>query len=218
MTLKALGRFFWSGEDRSSVAETPLGTRWDWRGFILTVLRRLRVGALVAARRLHSIRLNRLSWSSGVVYLLICLTIITGAFVAAGVFHVYFDRTNLPDIGPFTRFEFPSIGHIYDANDQPLIELAKEYRQITKYEDIPPIVRDAILATEDRNFFSHGGVDYSRIPRVLGKVRIGALLAQLVGLGGQPETSLATSRKADRQSLNSLCGVIFSKASRCFRT
>ena len=71
MRLKALGRFFWSGEDRSSVAETPPRTRWDWRGFILTGLRRLRVGALVAARRLHSIRLDRLSWGSGVVYLLI---------------------------------------------------------------------------------------------------------------------------------------------------
>ncbi len=154
-----------------------------------------------------------------VVYLLICLTIITVALVAAGFLHVYFDRTNLPDIEPFTRFEFPSIGHIYDANGQPLIELAREYRQITKYEDIPPIVRDAILATEDKNFFSHGGVDYSRIPRVLGKVRIGALLARLIGLGRQDEgIARRISRKADRQSLNSSCGVIFSKTSRFFKT
>ena len=114
-------------------------------------------------------------------------TITTAALAAVGFHHVCFNRANLPDIGPFTRFEFPTIGHIYDANDRPLIELAREYRQITKYEDIPPIVRDAILATEDKNFFSHGGVDYSRIPRVLGKVRIGALLAGLIGLGRQDE-------------------------------
>jgi len=68
-------------------------------------------------------------------------------------------------------FEFPAIGHIYDAKGQLLIELAKEHRQIVQYGDIPPIVRDAILAAEDRNFFSHNGVDYSRIPRVLSKVR-----------------------------------------------
>jgi penicillin-binding protein 1A len=95
----------------------------------------------------------------------------------------------LPDIGPFTRFEFPTIGHIYDANGQPLIELAKEYRQITKYEDIPTIVRDAILATEDKNFFTHGGVDYHGILRGLSKVRIGSLVARLIGLGGQDEVN-----------------------------
>src|SRR4030095_4007190 len=71
-------------------------------------------------------------------------------------------------------FQLPAIGHIYDANGQPLIELAREYREITQYADIPPIVRDAILATEDKRFFSHSGVDYSSIPRVITKVRLGA--------------------------------------------
>jgi penicillin-binding protein 1A len=61
-----------------------------------------------------------------------------------------------------------------------VIELAKEYRRIIKYEDIPPIVRDAILAAEDKNFFSHSGVDYSAIPRVLGKFRVGALVARFI--------------------------------------
>ncbi|HEY2922266.1 MAG TPA: biosynthetic peptidoglycan transglycosylase, partial [Candidatus Binatia bacterium] len=87
----------------------------------------------------------------------------------------------------FARFEFPTIGTVYDGNNQPFIEMAREYRRMTEYEDIPPIVRNAILAAEDKNFFSHSGVDYSVIPRVLGKVRIGALLAGLIGLGRQGE-------------------------------
>jgi len=111
------------------------------------------------------------------------------AFVAVGLHHVYFDRTNLPDMEPFARFEFPAIGHVYDANGQPLIELAREYRRITKYEDIPPIVRDAILAAEDKNLFSHSGVDYSRIPHVLGKIRMGTLVARLIRLGRQDEVN-----------------------------
>jgi membrane peptidoglycan carboxypeptidase len=96
-----------------------------------------------------------------------------------GAFHVYFDRRNLPDLGTSTRFEFPTIGRIYDANGQPLVELAREYRQVTRYEDIPPVVRDAILATEDKRFFSHNGVDYFSIPRVLGKVRVSAWVTQM---------------------------------------
>src|SRR4030043_173631 len=140
-----------------------------------------------SVRRIRRSCCRGLRWKRGVLYLFIGTIFIATALVAVGFHHVHFDRTNLPDIGPFIRFELPTIGHIYDANGQPLIELAKEYRQIIQYEDIPPIVRDAILATEDRNFFSHGGVDYSTIPRVLGKVRIGALLARLIGLGRQDE-------------------------------
>src|SRR4029453_10946594 len=76
---------------------------------------------------------------------------------------------------------------VYDSNGQPLIELAREHRRLTKYEDIPRIVRDAIIAAEDKNFFSHSGVNYSVIPRVLGKVRIGALVIRLIGIGPQDD-------------------------------
>jgi penicillin-binding protein 1A len=115
--------------------------------------------------------------------------VIGSTIIAMGLFHVYFDRTNLPDIESLTRFEFPTIGHIYDANGQPLMEMAREYRQNIKYAEIPPIVRDAIIATEDKNFFIHNGVDYSVIPRVLSKVRIGNLAARLTKLKREDEVN-----------------------------
>jgi membrane peptidoglycan carboxypeptidase len=111
---------------------------------------------------------------------------------AAAIHYIYFDRTNLPDMASFIRFEFPTVGHIYDINGQPLVELATEYRRITKYADIPPIVRDAVLAAEDKNFFAHDGVDYSAIPRLLVKVKMGSLLARLPRLGRQDKVSSPT--------------------------
>jgi penicillin-binding protein 1A len=175
-------------------AKRYLRARWDSVRFVLTRFapigpRHIRVVALAAARRIRRIRLDRLSWESGVVYALICSTIISAALVAAGFRHVYFDRTGLPDVEAFAAFEFPRIGHVYDVNGRSLIELAREYRQITEYKDIPPIVRDAILAAEDKNFFSHNGIDYSGIPRVLWKVRVGTLMARLVGLRRQDEVN-----------------------------
>jgi penicillin-binding protein 1A len=131
----------------------------------------------------------------GVIVLLACAAVVATASVIAALFtlgalhHIYFDRRNLPDPGPFTRFEFPTIGHIYDADGKPLLELAREYRQITQYKDIPPIVRDAILATEDKRFFSHNGVDYSSISRMLGKVRVGTLMGRLATGGRHDNTS-----------------------------
>ena len=42
------------------------------------------------------------------------------ALLAIGAWHhLYFDRRNVPDLEAFTRFEFPTIGHVYDTNGQP---------------------------------------------------------------------------------------------------
>jgi penicillin-binding protein 1A len=153
------------------------------RSLLQNGVRWARLGAAGTVWKTRCIRLKKLHWKRGIVCLLVCTTVFTTVLVAIGLHHIYYDRTNLPDIGPFTRFEFPAIGYIYDANGRPLVEVAMQYRRITKYEDIPPIVRDAILAVEDKNFFFHSGVDYSIIPRVLSKVRIGALVARLVKLG-----------------------------------
>ena len=192
--------------------------RWDAATYISTWFRRMRVEALAAARRIRSSRLGRLRWRRGVLNLVICATAIMAAVVSIGFYHVYFDRSDLPDIGAFARFEFSTIGSVYDANGRPLIELAKEYRRIIKYEDIPPIVRDAILATEDKNFFSHSGVDYSAIPRVLGKFRVGALVARFIRQQDEvnssaifPQGGSTITQPVVKAEFNNSCGVIFSK-------
>ena len=138
------------------------------------------------SRSITRLRSGKLRWT---VYALMCITFIAVALVAAEFYYIYFDRTNLPDIEPFARFEFPAIGCVYDADGRPLIELAKENRRITRYKDLPPIVRDAIIATEDKHFFSHNGIDYSTIPRVLSKVQFGALVSHLTRSAGQAEVN-----------------------------
>jgi len=45
--------------------------------------------------------------------------------------------------------------------------MASEYREITTYAEVPPIVRGALLAAEDKNFFSHNGIDYASFARVV---------------------------------------------------
>lgn len=107
------------------------------------------------------------------------------ALLLTGLAHyVYFDRTHLPDLGPFIRFEMPSIGEIQDARGSVLIELALEYRRSVSYEQVPPVLRDAILAAEDKNFLSHSGVDYSALPRVAGKMAVGSLRSWWKGGSG----------------------------------
>ena len=90
--------------------------------------------------------------------------------LAVGFVHyIYFDRSGIPDLEPFIRFELSTTGRVYDAQDRVLVEVAREYRRVVSYDEVPPILRDAILAAEDKNFFSHSGIEYRALPRVVYK-------------------------------------------------
>jgi penicillin-binding protein 1A len=152
---------------------------------VRTWFHRLRVRVRAAVRSARRTRLGRLKWKKGLVRLLAGTTVFA-AIVAAAVFYlVYFDRNNLPDLEGFTRFEFPTMGTVYDVRGQPIKEMSSESREITRYGELPPIVRDAILAAEDKNFYSHSGIDYSGFARVLCKIKLGNLMGRLVKMGSR---------------------------------
>ena len=91
--------------------------------------------------------------------------------------HIKYDRSDLPPIEPLVRFEPPTIGHLYDARGELLLELAREYRWVVRYPEIPVTLREAVLAAEDKNFFSHAGVDFGALPRVAGKAAMRSFAA-----------------------------------------
>jgi len=146
-----------------------------------SMLPRDRIGA--AASRLRYARAFvagcvRSAWSHRAVRVAAPLLALSLLLPAAVLFHhVYLDRSGLPDLEPFIRFEPPTIGKIYDAQGAVLIELAREHRRVVSWDEMPLILRQAILAAEDKNFFSHSGVDYSALPRVVLKMTVRSLAA-----------------------------------------
>ena len=56
---------------------------------------------------------------------------------------------------------------IYDDNDEPMTELHVERRILVPLAQIPQSLRDAILATEDRRFYSHWGIDPIGVARAV---------------------------------------------------
>jgi penicillin-binding protein 1A len=99
------------------------------------------------------------------------------------VHHVYFDRRDLPELAPFVLFQPPTTGEVTDARGEVVIQLAREYRRVVTYDEVPLVVRQAILAAEDKNFHSHSGVDYSALPRVIQKTLTRSLAAWWNGSG-----------------------------------
>jgi penicillin-binding protein 1A len=84
---------------------------------------------------------------------------ILGAYVAI--------RDNLPDVSDIETFKPKLITTVYASDGQPLKEFAEERRVEVSYDQLPKILVDAIVATEDPSFFRHGGVDLRGILRAV---------------------------------------------------
>ncbi|MFS0838116.1 PBP1A family penicillin-binding protein [Paenibacillus sp. 1P03SA] len=58
---------------------------------------------------------------------------------------------------------------IYDADKQEIAKVIKENRENVKFEQFPKQLVDAFVATEDRRFFEHAGVDFWSLGRAVVK-------------------------------------------------
>lgn len=57
----------------------------------------------------------------------------------------------------------PISSKIYDINGELITEVGSENRDYVAYEDIPKLVENAVLATEDVRFYKHNGIDPIRL-------------------------------------------------------
>ncbi|WP_298744732.1 penicillin-binding protein 1A [uncultured Brevundimonas sp.] len=85
------------------------------------------------------------------------------AIYAAWLFHALPDAAELADYRPATATR------VYAGDGTLIGEFSDERRIYVSYEQIPEPVVQAFLAAEDRNFFSHGGVDVSGLGRAMFK-------------------------------------------------
>jgi penicillin-binding protein 1A len=140
------------------------------------LLARLRVARRLAARL--KVTRRRRALLLGVALLPVAPLLFVAMLLspAAGLLHhVYFERAGVPDLESFIRFELPATGAVRDVHGKVLIELAREYRRVVTYDEVPLILRQAILAAEDKSFFTHSGVDYRALPRVAHKAAVRSL-------------------------------------------
>lgn len=95
-------------------------------------------------------------WVKNFAIFIVCIVLLT-PIVTFGMFY-YFGR-NLPNYGYLKTYEPPVSSRVY-ANDGKLLQqFAKERRVFIPIDDIPDIIKQAFIATEDQNFYAHKGVD-----------------------------------------------------------
>ena len=74
---------------------------------------------------------------------------------------------NLPDIAQLEEWEPGKITSIFAEDGELVGEYASEKRVEVAYDQIPQILKDAIIATEDPRFFEHNGIDFRGILRAV---------------------------------------------------
>ncbi|WP_428394477.1 penicillin-binding protein 1A [Lichenicoccus sp.] len=67
--------------------------------------------------------------------------------------------TDLPTVDGLRHYDPPVMSRIYAGDGRVIAELAAERRIFAPYASIPDRVKNAFIAAEDQNFYSHGGVD-----------------------------------------------------------
>jgi penicillin-binding protein 1C len=87
--------------------------------------------------------------------------------VAIATFFIYKNQT--PSVSELTSFRPPQTSIIYDRSGKIVLYKihGEENRKVLSHDEIPDVVRIATVATEDKNFYSHFGVDFFSILRAL---------------------------------------------------
>jgi penicillin-binding protein 1A len=86
-----------------------------------------------------------------------------GIGALAGLVFVY--SSDLPQVRQLDDYRPGVMTEIYSDDGTLIGSFAMERRVIATYEQIPQLLRDAVLSVEDRHFESHWGVDILRIVR-----------------------------------------------------
>ncbi len=112
----------------------------------------------------------RLSLRRAGFYLLFALALVGGSLF--GLFLGY--ASDLPQVGSLEDFQPNIITQVFSADNVLLGEFAIERRVVVTFQDIPPVLRNAVVAVEDADFWKHLGINFWRIPgAVLANIRTG---------------------------------------------
>src|SRR5512141_2050387 len=88
---------------------------------------------------------------------------VVGVAAVAGL--LWHFSKDLPDYSQLQDYEPPVMTRVHAADGSLLGEYSKERRLYLPIQAVPKLVINAFLAAEDKNFYEHGGIDYSGMAR-----------------------------------------------------
>jgi len=115
--------------------------------------------------------------------------------VLAGALALALAWPNLPELSAMTQYRPRVPLRIYTADKVLIGEFGEERRNVVPFDQIPDVMKSAILSAEDDRFYQHGGIDWIGVAR--------ATLNNLVNLSKSQGASTITMQVARNFYLSS---------------
>src|ERR1700724_3560083 len=126
-------------------------------------------------------------FAAGTVVFLVGVAVVAGA-----IWH--FSR-DLPDYSQLQDYEPPVMTRVHASDGARLGEYSKERRLYLTIQAVPKLVINAFLAAEDKNFYEHGGIDFT------GMARAALLYAQNFGSNRRPQGASTITQQVAKNFL-----------------
>ncbi len=118
---------------------------------------------------------------------------LVGVAAVAGLIWHY--SKDLPDYSQLQDYEPPVMTRVHASDGSLLAEYSKERRLYLPIQAVPKIVINAFLAAEDKNFYEHGGIDFT------GMARAGMLFLQNYGSNKRPQGASTITQQVAKNFL-----------------
>src|ERR1700720_595735 len=118
---------------------------------------------------------------------------LVGVAAVAGL--IWHFSKDLPDYSQLQDYEPPVMTRVHAADGALLGEYSKERRLYLPIQAVPKLVINAFLAAEDKNFYEHGGIDFT------GMARAAVLFAQNYGSNRRPQGASTITQQVAKNFL-----------------
>ncbi len=141
-------------------------------GLLITIILALGIAIIIGlAQLLKKVRKSKKKRRVLNILLIIILTLGIIGMACFGTFLVYIKAEAEPRYEA-NKLNTNEVSRLFDKDGKEFAKLGAEKREKVKYEELPQVLIDAIVATEDSRFFQHNGFD---APRFI-KASIGQVL------------------------------------------
>ena len=121
------------------------------------------------------------------------IVFVVGVAATAGL--LWHFSKDLPDYSQLQDYEPPVTTRVHAADGQLVAEYARERRLYIPIQAVPKLVINGFLAAEDKNFYEHGGLDFTGIARA------GLNYIQSYGSGRRPQGASTITQQVAKNFL-----------------